>query len=178
MRREIAAKRYAEAVFQIARDARTLDQWRSDLQAIAAVFGDAQMLGLLENARVPEQAKLGAVSRTLAGISPLAMNFARLLIERRRVTLAPRVADDFRTLMDAYLGLAHAVVTTAVEVDDNEKQLIAAQLSRLTGKQVDVQLRVDPAILGGMVARVGDRLIDGSARTRLRALRSRLEVAH
>src|SRR5205807_7039422 len=106
-----------------------------------------------------------------------ALNFARLLVQRRRVALAPQVVEDFNQMADDYLGLAHAEVTTAVPVSQQEQQLIAEQLSRLTGKRVDVRIRTDPSIIGGMVARVGDRLIDGSTRSRLLALRSRLEAA-
>jgi F-type H+-transporting ATPase subunit delta len=177
MRREIAARRYAEAVFQIARDQGTLDQWRADLQTIAGVFADPEVLGLLENANVPHEAKEDVLDRTLQEVSPLALNFARLLVQRRRVALAPQVADVFRELADAYLGIAHAEVTTAVDVDGNERRLIAQRLSQLTGKHVDVHTHSDPAILGGMVARIGDRLIDGSTRTRLQMLRRRLETA-
>jgi F-type H+-transporting ATPase subunit delta len=177
MRREIAAKRYAEAVFQIAQQQQTLDAWRLDLQTIGAVLADPEVLGLLESARVPAAAKDDVLARTLAGVSPLALNYARLLVQRRRVGLAPQVTEYFRELADQYLGVAHAEVTTAVEVGDGDRRQIAAQLSRLTGKRVDVQLRVDPQIMGGIVARVGDTLIDGSTRTRLLALRNRLEVA-
>jgi F-type H+-transporting ATPase subunit delta len=177
MKREIAARRYAEAIFQIARSTQTIDQWRSDLQSVAGVFGDPEVLGLLENATVPPPAKEDVLNRTLAGISPLAMNYARLLVQRRRVALAPQIADDFRALADDYIGVAHAEVTTVVDLDDNEKRLIAEQLSRITGKNVDVQVHTDPSILGGMIARVGDTLIDGSTRTRLQALRQRLEAA-
>jgi F-type H+-transporting ATPase subunit delta len=177
MKREIAATRYAEAVFGIAREQRTIDRWQSDLQTVGAVFSNPEVLGLLENATVPAAAKEDVLQRTLAGVSPLALNFARLLVQRRRYSLAPQVADDFRALADEYLGIAHAEVTTVVDVDDNEKRLIAERLSQITGKKVDVQIRIDPSILGGMIARVGDTLIDGSTRTRLQALRRRLEVA-
>jgi F-type H+-transporting ATPase subunit delta len=177
MKREIAATRYAEAVFGIAREQRTIDRWQSDLQTVGAVFSNPEVLGLLENATVPAAAKEDVLQRTLAGVSPLALNFARLLVRRRRYSLAPQVADDFRALADEYLGIAHAEVTTVVDVDDNEKRLIAERLSQITGKKVDVQIRIDPSILGGMIARVGDTLIDGSTRTRLQALRRRLEVA-
>jgi len=177
MRREIAARRYAEAVFQIARDQGTIDQWRAEVQTVGSVFADPEVLGLLENANVPHQAREDVLNHTLEGISPLALNFARLLVQRRRVALAPQVAEVFRELADAYVGVAHAEVTTAVDVDDSERRLIAERLSQLTGKHVDVQTCTDPTILGGMVARIGDRLIDGSVRTRLQMLRRRLETA-
>lgn len=177
MKREIAAKRYAEAVFQIARDEQRFDAWRADLQTVGAVFAEPEVLGLLESAKVPAPAKDELLTRALAGVSPAALNFARLLVQRRRVALAPQVAEYFRELADEYRGLAHADVVTAVPIGEDEQRLIAAQLSRMTGKQVDVIARTDPSIIGGIVARVGDRLIDGSTRTRLQALKQRLEVA-
>jgi len=177
VRREIAAKRYAEAVFQIARDQGAIESWQRDLQTVAAVFADPEVLGLLESAKVPRQAKEDVLRRTLTGVSPLALNFARLLVQRRRVALAPQVADFFRELADAALGIAHAEVVTAIEIGDAERQLIAQRLGQITGKQVQIESRVDPSIIGGVVAQVGDRLIDGSARTRLLALRRRLEAA-
>jgi F-type H+-transporting ATPase subunit delta len=177
MRREIAAKRYAEAVFQIARDSQSLSAWRADLQAIGGVLGEPEILALLESGKVPEPAKFDLLRRSLAGVSPLALNFAMLLVQRRRVALAPQVTDFYFEMADNYLGIAHAEVTTAVPVSAEEQQLIAEQLSRITGKKVDVQMRTDPSIIGGMIAKIGDRLIDGSTRSRLIALRSRLEVA-
>jgi len=177
MKREIAAKRYAEAVFQIARDEQRFDAWRTDLQTIGALFSEPELLGLLESAKVPAPAKEDLLSRSLAGVSPAALNFARLLVQRRRVALAPQVVEFFRELADEYRGVAHADVVTAVPIGEDEQRLIAAQLSSMTGKQVDVLARTDPRIIGGIVARVGDRLIDGSTRTRLRALKQRLETA-
>src|ERR1700722_11788730 len=95
MKREIAAKRYAEAVFQIARDTQSLDRWRADLQSIAAVFGDPEVLGMLESGKVPQSAKDDMLIRTLAGVSAEALNYARLLVQRRRSALAPQVALYF-----------------------------------------------------------------------------------
>jgi len=177
MRREIAARRYAEAVFQIARDQQSIDRWRADLQTVAATFANPEVLGLLENATVPAATKDSVLTQTLTGVSPLALSYARLLVQRRRVALSPQVVEEFRRLSDDYLGIAHADVTTVVEVDENERRLISERLSRMTGKQVEVETHTDPSILGGMIARVGDRLIDGSTRTRLQALRVRLESA-
>src|SRR5437764_15254678 len=105
MRREIAGKRYAEAAFQVAREQGTIARWRTDLQAIAGVFAEPEVLGLLESPKVPESAKEGVLSRTLTGSSPQAMNLARLLIQRRRVALAPQVAEDFGAMADDYLGI-------------------------------------------------------------------------
>lgn len=175
--RNIAAKRYAEAVFGIAREHDTFDQWLRDLQSVAGVFGDEQAFGLLGNARVPESAKTDLLRRTLAGVSPEAMNFARLLVQRGRVGLAPGVVTYFREMVDNFRNVAHADVTTAVPVSAEEKRFIEARLSELMHKTVTADTRVDPRIIGGVIARVGDRLIDGSTRTRLIALWHRLEAA-
>jgi F-type H+-transporting ATPase subunit delta len=177
MKRDIAAKRYAEAVFQIARDQQNLNVWRADVRRIGTVFSDPEVIAVLENTRVPWETKDELLVRSLVGVLPLALNYARLLVLRRRERLAMQVADYFDDLVDDFLGVAKAEVITAVEIDENEKRLIAEQLSRITRKQVSVQVSIDPSIIGGFVARVGDKLIDGSTKTRLLVMRRRLEVA-
>jgi F-type H+-transporting ATPase subunit delta len=175
--REIAAKRYAEAVFSLAREKGDLDRWAADLETIAGTFADPELFALLENSRVPEATKEGMLQRTLGAISPLALNFAKLLVQRRRVSLAPDVAAFFREMLDAERGIVHAEVTTAVPVDAAEQSFIQQRLAAMLHKDVRIEMRVDSSIIGGVVARVGDRLIDGSTRTRLIALRHRLETA-
>jgi F-type H+-transporting ATPase subunit delta len=175
--REIAAKRYAEAVFSLAREKGDLDRWALDLETIAGTFADPQLFALLENSRVPEATKNEMLTRSLGAIAPLALNFAKLLVQKQRAGLAADVADYFRQMVDEDRGIVHAEVTTAIAVSDDEQRLIRQRLSAMTNKDVRVQMRIDPAIIGGVVARIGDRLIDGSTRTRLIALRHRLESA-
>ena len=175
--REIAAKRYAEAVFSLAREKGDLDRWALDLDTIAGTFADPQLFALLENSRVPEATKDGMLTRSLGAVSPLALNFAKLLVQKQRVMLAADVATFYRQMVDEERGIVHAEVTTAVAVTPDEQQFIQQRLNAITHKDVRVEMRVDPAIIGGVVARIGDRLIDGSTRTRLVALRHRLESA-
>lgn len=175
--RNIAAKRYAEGVFAVANEQAMFDEWARDLQTIAAKFGDPQLLRFLENSRIPDNGKFALLDRALDEVSREALNYARLLVQRRRVALAPAITDYFREMVEEHRGIAHAEVTTAVPVSDAEKRLIETRLSTLTHKTVSAAMRVDPAIIGGVVAQVGDRLIDGSTRTRLNALRHRLETA-
>src|SRR5947209_4301631 len=113
---EIAAKRYAGAVFGLARSENALDRWRAELQTIAGVFSEPEMLGLLGNAKVPVSTKTEMLQRTLTGVSPMALNFAQLLVRRRRENLAQQVADAFGVMVDEHMGIAHADVTTAVQV--------------------------------------------------------------
>jgi F-type H+-transporting ATPase subunit delta len=103
------------------------------------------------------------------------LNLFRLLRRKGRLGLGPSIASYFTELWDEERGIERAVVRTAVPIGDAERETIAAQLSQASGRQVQLEAEVDPSLIGGAVIRVGDRLIDGSTRTRLRALRTRLE---
>jgi F-type H+-transporting ATPase subunit delta len=175
--REIAARRYAEAAFEIARGAGTEQRWSEGLSLLAAVFSNPQMAAVMQEARIPTANKLAAAENTLSGVDPLVLNLARLLVDRGRTALAAQIAEAFQELADAERGIAHAQVTTAVPLSEGEAKAVAEKLGEITGKQVVVETRVDEGIIGGLVARIGDKLIDGSTRSRLAALKRRLEEA-
>src|SRR5207253_11455529 len=105
------------------------------------------------------------------------INLAKLLLRKNRTALAPAIATVFREMADAERGIAHAKVKTAVPLDDAERQALERRLSSLVGRSVEMQLEVDPSILGGIVARIGDEVIDGSAKGKLIQLRRRLQQA-
>ena len=98
----------------------------------------------------------------------------RLLIAKGRITLLPEVAQQFERLLNQAQNVVVAEVTTAIPLDAAEEARVAQQLSGMTGKEVRIQTRVDPTIQGGLIARIGDRVIDGSVRTRLAMLRREL----
>ena len=125
---------------------------------------------------MPRDEKLRLLDAGLkAYLSPLAMNLVRLLEQRGKVALAREIQVAFQAMLDDRRGVAHAVVTTAVPLADDERAAVAAKLSAMTGKQVDVMSVVDASIIGGIVARIGDQLVDGSTRSRLAALKRSLE---
>ncbi len=173
-----AAKRYAQAAFQIATSTpgATLDQWRSDLRDIAEVLTDSAASGLLANTKVPMQSRVAMVERAL-DISPMALNLARLLVAKGRTQDARAVSDALARMADAHEGIAHASITTAVELTPQQLSAIEQQLSTSLGKRVRAVGAVDPGIIGGVVVRVGDKLVDGSVRSRLKRLRRELEGA-
>lgn len=177
MIREIAARRYGEAAFQIARDGGTEERWSEGLSLMAAVFSDSEIAALMQEARISAADKMGLAEKALAGIDPLVLNLARLLVHRGRTALASQIAEAFQELADAERGIAHALVTTAVPLSDDETRAVAEKLSEISDKQVVVETQVDERIIGGLVARIGDRLIDGSTRSRLLALKRRLREA-
>ncbi len=169
-----AARRYAEAAFGIARDHGTYAQWQSDLASIVQLVDDPAAGPYLASLRVDEDSKRRLIERAL-DVAPLAKNLALLMLQRGRLHLAGQVAGEFDRLYNAEHGIAIAEVTTAVPVSDGERQAIERRLQEITGaREVRIRSHVDPAIIGGMVARVGDRLIDGSTRTRLLQLRRAL----
>ena len=171
MRIEVAAKRYAQAAFDIAREKDELDRWVEDLQVIADLAAQPGVVEFLASSRVPFEVKEGLLASGLADVSPLAMNLARLLVQKGRIAMAEQVRDEYQRLLDEHRGVAQALVLTAVPLSDDEERAVAQRLRELTGKEIVLERQVDPEIMGGLVARVGDRLIDGSTRTRLLALR-------
>jgi F-type H+-transporting ATPase subunit delta len=128
----------------------------------------------LASSRVPFEVKDRLLRSGLAGVSPLALNLARLLVQKGRIAMAGQVRDEYQRLLDEHRGIVQALVLTAVPLSDDEERAVAQRLRELTGKEIVLERQVDPEILGGLVARVGDRLIDGSTRTRLLALRRQL----
>jgi F-type H+-transporting ATPase subunit delta len=175
--RDIAAKRYAEAAYLLAREEGKEDAWTAGLAAMAALFGDRQARLLFENTRVPMAQKQQLVERALAGVDPLVLNLARLLLRRGRTALGPQIADAFRELVDESKGIAHATVTSAVPLSPEDQRAIIQRLREITGGEVVLETEVDDSILGGLVVRIGDRLIDGSTKSRLLALKRRLSGA-
>ena len=173
-----SARRYAEAAFALADESGALDRWSGDLLTLANFIDESEVKGILTSNRVPRDEKMRLLDAGVkAYVSPLAMNLARLLEQRGKVTLARDIQLAFQEMLDERRGVAHAVVTTAVPLADDERAAIAAKLSSLTGKQVDVTSLVDPSIIGGIIARIGDQLVDGSTRSRLTALKRNLEGA-
>ncbi len=177
MIRQVAARRYAEAAFQIAREQKSEGRWSQGLALMAALFADPRAQAIMADARIATADKLRLAERTLADADPLVLNLARLLVQRGRTALGPEIAQAFEELLDEQKGIAHALVTTAVPLSDGERKAVAEKLAEVTGRQVTVETQVDESIIGGLVARIGDRLIDGSTRSKLAALKRRLQEA-
>jgi F-type H+-transporting ATPase subunit delta len=129
---------------------------------------------MLANNRQGRETRYRLLERVL-DISPMALNFAKLLVNKGRTLEADHIAGEFRRLADLHMGISNATVTTAVELTPQESALIQQRLEASTGKSVRLATQVDPTIIGGLVVRVDDELIDGSVRSRLHQLRRHLE---
>ena len=175
MRRDVAAKRYAQAILDIAQGQGDITRWLDEVKAIADLMTHPDVAALLENRRVPRQVKYRIIDTALPDSNPLAVNFAKLLVDKGRTALAGQIWEEFQELVWQRQGIAHARVTTAISLTQEESQAISKRLEEMTSQKVIMDTEVDPAILGGLVVRIGDRLIDGSTRSRLQALKRTLQ---
>ena len=169
------ARRYAEAVFEIGVEQGTVDRWRTDLSTIAEYFGDHSLSFILGEPNIAFDRKELIVKDLLASkLQPDALGLALLLVERNLVELARRIYSEYDLLYNDYHNQIVAEVTTALPLEAESREMIQRDLQEITGKKILLQERVDPSILGGAVARVGDTLIDGSVKRRLTLLRQQI----
>jgi len=170
--RRTYARRYSQAVFKIAVERNELDRWQSDLRKIATVGEDETFVALLENPKVHFEDKARLLSEWLGDINPLALNLVYLLVARGRLGMVGDVADEYQRLLDSYRGIERAEVTTAIPLDDEDKQRLEERLGAVVGKKVVLKLKVDSNVVGGIVARIGGKLLDGSTHSKLVALKN------
>jgi F-type H+-transporting ATPase subunit delta len=169
------AKRYAQAVFDLATESGSQDAWLGDLTTLANAGSDEVAGQFLASPNVSAQRKREVIDRLLPGTTKQhARNLAYMLIERNRFEIAPDMLEVYRDLLLAAQGIAIADVTTAVELTPAEREQVGQQLADIIGRKIEMRLHVDPSLIGGLVARVGDQLIDGSVSTQLRAMRAAL----
>jgi len=170
-----SAKRYAQAVFEIAKERDRLEQWLEELQAIAEALEQPDFAALLKNPRLPIDAKRQVISETFAGASKEAINLATILILSGRLeALARPIAQEYERRLDEERGIVRVEVTTAVELTKAQSDQVSQQLATETGKHIRMEHRVDPSAIGGMVIKIGDQVIDGSVRSKLRGLKRNL----
>ncbi|HXI80241.1 MAG TPA: ATP synthase F1 subunit delta [Verrucomicrobiae bacterium] len=173
-RRDSAPRRYAEAAFEIALREESVDRWRTELDGAVAELDNAELSEALANPALPLQQRVDVVQGVFAGLSDPVRNLILLLLRRGRIRQLPRVAAEFRRLDDKRNNIVHATATSASPLDDAELRAITARLEQMSGAQVALETAVDPDLIGGIVVRIGDRLIDGSVRGRLERLRMQL----
>ena len=169
------ARRYAAAIFDIARKQNTIDRTLEDVQQIAKLFSNRKIAFLLLEPKVPAQRKEKALRDAIQGRAlPTSLNLALLLVQRNLVEYPPNIASEFEQMVRDYRNEAVADVTTATQIDATQTRTIQQALEQRTGKTIVVRPHVDPSILGGVVARVGDKVIDGSIRYRLSVLEQQM----
>ena len=165
-------RRYAQAVFQLALEQNSLERWLDDLTLLASALQDAEFSEFLDAPQVTVAQKVQVLKDSLQDhVTTLALNLVSLLASRSSANLIPGIAEVYQELLDAHTGIERADVMTAVSIDDDQQERIADLLKSIVGKEVTITTRLEPELIGGFVARVGDRVIDGSTRTRLAELK-------
>jgi F-type H+-transporting ATPase subunit delta len=168
-------RRYAEAIFAIARENNTIDRTLEDVQGIASLFSKRKLAYLLNEPKIPTQRKEQAIRQALESkVLRTSLNLALLVVQRELVEAMPNIARELAQLVLDYKNQAIAEVTTAAPMDERQLGQVRQALENRTGKTILMQTKVQPEILGGVIARVGDQVIDGSIRHRLATLKQQL----
>ena len=178
MRDSTIARNYAEALLALADKAGNREGWGTLIREVAeAMQRDEKLRRFLESPRVSDEEKRTILGKAFQDRMPrLFVRYLQTLVSKRRQMLIPAIADEFFALLDDVEGRTHATVTVARPVSDADRDQLAAQLSKVVGKQVVPHVTVNPAILGGVVVRIGDTVMDGSVRSRLARLRGKMRA--
>jgi F-type H+-transporting ATPase subunit delta len=181
MAKGAAGRRYAKALFQLASEAGQVAQVRSELDALAALLVEnAELAGvLLQPLRpVAERRKVLEAVAARLGAGVLLRQFYQVLIAHRRLVDVEAIRAEFARLADEQAGLRRAQVRTARPLSEAQVERLRRALAARVGQEVQLEVEVDPELLGGVVAQVGDLVLDGSVRTQLRQLRASLASGH
>ncbi|MBC2777361.1 F0F1 ATP synthase subunit delta [Parasphingopyxis marina] len=172
------AGRYAAALFELAEENKQLDAVESSLAKVKAALAESAEFAELTTS--PLVGRATAVTSAVAvadslGLDPLTKNFLGTLAENRRLAQLGAAIRAFSTIAAQYRGEANAEVASAHPLTDDQVAALKAKLKSLAGRDVNVDMTVDPSLLGGLVVRMGSRMIDGSIRTKLNSLASAMK---
>ncbi|MGZ3604936.1 MAG: ATP synthase F1 subunit delta, partial [Thermodesulfobacteriota bacterium] len=162
MRRISSGKRYAQAVFEIALERKEFESWQEGLKKIVDLSADQKLMALLENPSLSFAAKKSLLQERLRETNPLVVNLALLLVSKGLLRRSRDLLEKYNELLDAHRGIDRAKVTTVLPLGDQEKDAISQRLGKIVERKVVVDAQVEPSIIGGFIARIGDMLIDGS----------------
>lgn len=171
------AQRYAQAIFELGLETSSLSGIVADVRQVADAYASSRELrSWMENPLLPEEARVATMNEisTRLGVGPVSKNAIGLLARRRRLFALPEIASLLEKMDDARAGLVRVEVTSAHPLTETYVQRLQRELEVLTGKRVALTRLQDPSLLAGVVVRIGDRVVDGSARARLFDLRSQL----
>jgi F-type H+-transporting ATPase subunit delta len=172
--------RYATALFELARDEKSIDAVKADLDKIAAMLAESDDLKRLVRSPVfAADAQLKALSAVLdkAGISGISANVLKVLTANRRLFAVADVIRAFTALVAKFKGEASADVTVAEALSDKNLEALKTALKSVTGKDVGLNVKVDPSIIGGLVVKLGSRMVDSSLRTKLNSIKHAMKEA-
>ncbi len=178
MKNTVLAKRYAKALFQVGKDENSLDGFNQALTEMAGLYAAVpEVVDGLTNLVYPQDVREKVMEQLLAKmqVSGMIANFMNLLVQKRRADVLPEIAEVFQDMVDVERNMCRGTVTSAAPLSGALNSKIKATLEKITGKQVLLRTRIDPAIIGGIVAQVGDLVLDGSIKTQLTGLKESIK---
>ena len=174
------AGRYATALFDLAAESNAVDAVKADLDRFDALVAESvDLMRLVRSPVFSTDQQLDALTAVLqrAGIGGIAANFVKLVTTNRRLFAVRDMIKAYRQLVARHKGEVTAEVTVAEQLSDKHVEALRAALKSVSGKDVDLDVKVDPAILGGLVVKVGSRMVDSSLRTKLNAIKHAMKEA-
>lgn len=178
MKNMILANRYAKALFAVAQETNAYDEYSKILNEVAEVFvGQAEVKDGLTNRLYPVDVRAKVMDYIIGavGATGVIKNFLTLVVQKKRAEVLPEIASAFQALIDAQRNICKGSVVTATAISADLKEKVQATLEKITGKTVVLSMQVDPAIVGGIIAKVGDLVLDGSIRSQLQGLKESIQ---
>lgn len=176
MLENVVARRYSQAFFAIAQEQSSLDRLEEELKTVVNTINDNKELKrVMDHQLVSPEEKKAIIEKIFSGeISETTLNFLDVVIDKYRATYIPAIYEEFVSYANAARNMVDASVKAATELSDADLENIKARLSAVTGKTVRLQSKSDPSLIGGVVVRIGDKVIDGSITGRLDKLKENL----
>ncbi len=173
----IVAKRYARALLEIGKEDGNMEQYGRELASVASLLADSEELEqVLANPAIAFEDRSRLLNTFLdkLGLSPIVNNFFRLLMDRGRISAARDISAVYSRLVDEEKGITRAEVVSAAPLAENEVERLKEVLAKLAGSEVVVEIKEDSSLIGGVRAKIGDLVLDGSIKTQLETLKDSL----
>ena len=172
------AKRYAKALVQIGSEAGTVDGFNGELTRFSTLLtGNGELSAVFANPAYGIQSKSEILKELVAKlqISPMVSNLLMLLLERGRLSVLPQIAESYGAFADELAGVIRPTLSSGLPLEPAQIEEIRTALAKSTGKKVELEVKVDPALIGGVVTKIGDKVFDGSVRTQLARIQDILQ---
>ncbi|MFZ5774102.1 MAG: F0F1 ATP synthase subunit delta [Thermodesulfobacteriota bacterium] len=178
MKNVVLAKRYAKALFAVGKEDGAFDEYAKGLATMAELYATTpEVVDALTNPLYPVEVREKVMDHLVAsmGAGQVMGNFLKLLVQKKRADILPDIAVVFQAMVDADRNMCQGTVISAMELSPELNEKVKATLEKITGKQIVLTAQVDPSIIGGIVAKVGDLVLDGSIRSQLTGLKESIK---
>ncbi|MDD5528541.1 MAG: ATP synthase F1 subunit delta [bacterium] len=170
----ISGKRYAQAILQIAKEDNQIEEWQTCLIKMSEALKDMDFTHILENPKLHFDKKKEFIDSRLKDLIPKSLNLLYLLTTKDKLKLIPYITSEYGQLRNAYAGIETVTITTAIPFDDKEKKDLTLNLEKSTGYKIVSDFKVASDIIGGIIIKIGNKLVDGSTKNKLNLLKEAL----